>query len=410
MKRIRDSIRSLAGQLGLAALLLASLAVLGAEETSQWRNAILGGPIKAFCSDFNWGLGGPRGFARPGLWADADPVQHIAWYKELGCNVLQTFAVSCNGYAWYKGGAVPEQPGLKHDFLRRLVQLGHQRRMLVFGYFCIGANTRWGQEHPDLSYGVPSAYHLPFTDEYLDFLSASIEDALRKTAMDGFMIDWVWCPTDEVRRQANGGRWLEAEKRLFGQVMARPFPGEDKLTAADRLAYERQAIDRCWARIRDTAKRVDPACVLWLSCNQVRDPSIANSTMLREVDWMMDESGTPAAMKEAAPMFGPRTRQLLCVAGWGERHKTRELLADPALASYGIYGFSKPASESRSLPLAVATSLSQPIESFQGNDRGIAALARFFNGWPLDFIAPPAARSADSKGLKPRAGEGGGER
>ena len=73
--------------------------------------------IKAYCIDFNWGEGGPNGFAAPGLWADADPARHVAWYKGLGANVMQTFCVSCNGYAWYKHGAVPEQPGLKHDFL-----------------------------------------------------------------------------------------------------------------------------------------------------------------------------------------------------------------------------------------------------------------------------------------------------
>ena len=57
--------------------------------------------IRAFCIDFNWGPGGPNGFAPPGLWADADPEQHLAWYAGLGANVIQTFAVSCNGYAWY---------------------------------------------------------------------------------------------------------------------------------------------------------------------------------------------------------------------------------------------------------------------------------------------------------------------
>lgn len=374
-------------------------AALEPREAPDWRSAILSGPIKAFCSDFNWGPGGPNGFARPGLWAEADPVQHVAWYEQLGCNVIQTFAVSCNGYAWYKGGAVPEQPGLRHDFLRDMVQLGHQKRMLVFGYFCIGANTRWGQEHPDLSYGAPSAYHLPFTDEYLEFLGASIADALRQTGLDGFMIDWVWCPSDAVRQQANGGRWLNAEKRLFTQLLAKPFPGEDQLSAPDRLAYERKAIDRCWARIKQSAKRANPACVIWLSCNQVHDPSIANSPLLREADWVMDESGTPAAMKEVAPMFGPRTRQLLCLAGWGERHKTRELLADPALAAYGIYGFSQPTPDS--LPLPVATYLSHPLESFPGNDRSIAALARYFNGRPLDFVAPTGTATALVERIKP---------
>jgi hypothetical protein len=31
----------------------------------------------------------------------------------MGVNTIQTFIVSCNGYAWYKNGVVPEQPGLK---------------------------------------------------------------------------------------------------------------------------------------------------------------------------------------------------------------------------------------------------------------------------------------------------------
>jgi hypothetical protein len=365
-------------------LLLATATVAFAAATPQ--------PIKAFCVDFNWGPGGPNGFAKPGLWADADPAKHVAWYEQLGCNVIQTFAVSCNGYAWYKGGVVPEQPGLKHDFTTQVVKLGHAKRMQVMGYFCVGANTLWGQRYPDLSYGFPSTYHIPFTDAYLDYLTASMGDALRKTGMDGFMIDWVWCPHDNARKQATGGKWLDAERKLYAQLMAKPFPGEDKLTPDDKLGYERKAINRCWARIRDVAKRANPRCVIWLSCSRVRDVSIAGSPMLKEVDWMMDEAGTPAAMKEVAPMFGARTRQLLCLAGWGDRHKTREILSDPAMAAYGIYGFSKPNPDS--LPLPVATYLGRPIESFKGNDRGIATLARFFNGKPFDFATKPHAAIA----------------
>ena len=83
--------------------------------------------IKAYCLDFNWGR--RRSFAKPGTWASADPAKHVAWYKAMGANVIQTFAVSCNGYAWYKNGAVPEQPGLKHDFLTEVVRLGHKEGM-----------------------------------------------------------------------------------------------------------------------------------------------------------------------------------------------------------------------------------------------------------------------------------------
>ena len=345
-------------------------------------------PIRAFCVDFNWGPGGPNGFAKPGLWADADPVKHVAWYAALGANVIQTFAVSCNGYAWYKDGKVPAQPGLKKDFLPQVVKLGHVKRMKVMGYFCIGANTRWGSEHPDLSYGIPSAYHLPFTDEYLDYLATAIEEALIKSGMDGFMVDWVWNPSDAARN----GKWLPAEKQLFEKLTGQPFPGEDKLTPEAKLAYERKAMDRCWERIRSTAKRVKPNCVIWLSCNNVHDRTIAGSRMLKEVDWMMDESGNPEALRAIASMFGPQTRQVLCVVGWGDQHDARKVCTSTANADFGIYGFSKPNPDS--LPLPIETYLHQPIESFQGNDRNIAILTHFFNGKPLPTPTGPPAKAS----------------
>jgi uncharacterized lipoprotein YddW (UPF0748 family) len=133
--------------------------------------------IKSYCLDFNWG--GRRRFAAPGSWKDSDPAAHVAWYKAMGVNVIQTFAVSCNGYAWYKNGFVPEQPGLKHDFLPEMVKLGHKEGMLVMGYFCIASNPKWAKDHPDLSYGAPATYHIPYTDEYLKYLSASISDAVK---------------------------------------------------------------------------------------------------------------------------------------------------------------------------------------------------------------------------------------
>lgn len=190
------------------------------------------------------------------------------------------------------------------------------------------------------------------------------------------MVDWVWNPTDKVRQD----KWLPAEKELFEKLTGRPFPGEDKLTDEAKLAYEQKAIDRCWERIRSTAKRVKPDCVIWLSCNKVDSPAIAGSRMLREVDWMMDESGDPEAMRGIAPMLGPQTRQLLCTVGWGDRHDARKICDGVAEDEYrfGIYGFAKPNPDS--LPLPIETYLGEPVDSFTGNDRNIAVLAHFFNG------------------------------
>ena len=210
--------------------------------------------IKAYNIDFNWGKGGPNGFAKPGLWAEADPMEHVNWYAALGCNVIQSFAVSCNGYAWYKNGIVPEQPGLKFDFLTEQVKLAHKKNIKVFGYFCAGANTKWGQDHPDLSYGIPSLPHIPYTTQYLDYLCASIEDAIKKTNMDGVFIDWLWNP-GTTREPYPPLKWLACEQVMFQELLNQPFPGIDKITPEIEHNFRRHAIDRCWKRIRETVKK-----------------------------------------------------------------------------------------------------------------------------------------------------------
>jgi len=354
--------------------------------------------IKAFCVDFNWvhlqreakGKASEPAtvFAPPGHWADASPARHVSWYEALGANVIQTFAVSCNGYAWYKGGFVPPQPGLKHDFLPEVVRLGHAKKMMVMGYFCVGANSKWGHDHPDLSYGTPSTLHIPFTDQYLDYLALSLADAMKKTGMDGTMIDWVWNPENSLRGQG----WLACEKKLFTQLTGKPFPLTGAPSAEDLLQYERRAIDRCWARIRDTRDRANPNFILWLSVSNLDDPTAANSRLLAECDWVMNESPDRKLFLAGKQMVGKQTRMIQNVVGWAE-HNAKEFLSDPQNRNLDLYGFAEP--RNNSLPLPVAAYLRKPVEAFAGagrlnaNDRNIAALARFYRGLSLDAVVPP---------------------
>lgn len=333
--------------------------------------------IKAYCLDFNWGPGGPNAFPAPGLWAEADPAEHIAWYKAIGANVIQTFCVSCNGYAWYKGGFVPEQPGLKHDFLPDMVKLGHQEGMKVMGYFCIGANTKWGEDHPELSYGKPSDYHIPYTDAYLDYLSTSVDDAVRKTGMDGFMIDWLWQP----KRESTQGKWLDCEKELYEQLMHEPFPGEPQLTAEQDLAYSRKAIDRCWKAIYKVAKNADPDCIIWLTINQMDHPHSIDSDMYRQADWLMNEKGDLEGIELVEEMVGEQTRLITCLALWNQMDATK-IVPAALKAGVGLYGFTMPRNESGLVPLA--NILSKPVDELGGDERNIAVLARAYHGVPQD--------------------------
>jgi hypothetical protein len=319
------------------------------------------------------------------LWADADPAQHVAWYQSLGANVIQTFCVSCNGYAWYRNGPVPAQPGLKHDFLPEVVRLGHQRGMLVLGYFCAGSNTRWGQDHPDLSYGTPSDPHIPYTDAYLAYLDAAIRDAVRRTGIDGFMLDWLRMPTS---RASNGDRWLECEKALYAQLMDEPFPGEDRLSPEQSARYGRRSVERCWKTIRRAAKETKPDCLVWLTCHDVNDPPMVNSLALRETDWLLNEAGDLKRTADARRMIGPQTRLITCLAAWNGQDPV--VIVPAAIKEgLGLYGFTKPNADSL-LPLPAL--LARPVAELKGDDKNLAVLARAFQGAPLDSTWTPEGR------------------
>jgi hypothetical protein len=120
----------------------------------------------------------------------------------------------------------------------------------------------------------------------------------------------------------------------------------------------------------------------------VLDPVLQKTSVLKEADWLMDESGNPDQMRRIGTLLGPQTQQMLCVVGWGEGHNARKILAGPSNARYGIYGFMAPGPNS--LPPPIARYIGQHADGFQGNDRNVAVLARFFNRRPFDYVTPPA--------------------
>jgi uncharacterized lipoprotein YddW (UPF0748 family) len=339
-------------------------------------------PIRAYNIDFNWGEGGPNGFAKPGLWSDANPEDHVKWYADMGCNVIQSFAVSCNGYAWYKNGIIPEQPGLKYDFLTEQVKLAHKKNIKVFGYFCAGSNTKWGMEHPDLSYGIPSSPHIPYTSKYLDYLCASIEDAIRKTDMDGVFIDWLWNPGTTMEPYPLL-RWIDCEQVMFNELMDKPFPGKDSITPEIELQFRRKAIDRCWKRIKETVKTTKPDCIIWLTSCQLTSRDIAGSDMLKEVDWVLNEAGDILTTESVRSMLGTKTRLVTCLANWNKQDAAKVIPA-AIKEDIGLYGFTKPVSGSMMKP--VNYYLSKSIDSLKADERNIGALVRTYNNLPLNYI------------------------
>jgi len=397
----RISRRSFLGSVAAAAGATGMISGLSVAAVSGKKRAVPK-QIKMFCSDFNWlTKGGKTAFAPPGHWASTSPEEYVRWHEDLGANVIHSFAVSCNGYAWYKSGFVPPQPGLKFDFLPEVVRLAHKKNMLVTSYHCLGANSRWGQEHPDLSYGTPSTVHIPYTDEYLDFIGKSIADGIKKTGMDVCTLDWLWVP--DGCTWANGRRdslrakgWLETEKKLFTQLTGIRFPASGAPSDEDTLAYERRAIDRCWEHIREIRDQTDRNCILCLWVFDPKQPTITGAKFFSEVDWYINENPHPEYMEFAKQRVGKQTRLIQNESGWtdpsGVTHDSKAFFSEPKHRSVDLCGFAEP--RDNGLPLSIEEYLSKPVEAFKTsdprsiNDYNVAVLARCFRGMPMDAVVP----------------------
>jgi hypothetical protein len=362
-------------------LIIVAVTIIFIECINHQRKAEDPMPVKAYNIDYNWGPGGAHGFAAPGLWADANPDTLMKWYEDLGCNVVHSFAVSCNGYAWYKNGIVPEQPGLKYDFLTEMVKTGHKKGIKVFGYFCVGANNKWEEDHPDLCYQM-DGQQIPFTRQYINYLSSSIEDAIKKTDMDGIMLDWFYNPGGG-RDPLPSLRWIPCEQIMFQELMGRPFPGKDSITPEVELDFRRKAINRAWKQIMETTKKTKPDCIIWLTAYEVNSKEYTNSDMLKEVDWLMNEAGDLAKTDAMRKLVGSQTRLITCLANWNKQNPT-DIVPVAIKENIGLYGFTKPVKNWMMLP--VDYYLSNSVDKLSGDERNIAVLARAFKNLPLNDV------------------------
>ena len=330
------------------------------------------GRIKAFCIDFNWG---PDGFAPPGMYAGASAEKHLAWYRALGVNTIQTFCVSCPGYAWYNSKVAPVQPGMQGEFLKDLVRLGHTAGMRVMGYFCIGANSYWDEQHPDLSHRFPNAISIPFTLPYLNYLERVIYEAVKETGIDGFMIDWVYNASHLYPDRHY--TWLECEKKMYQDLFGEAFPGEEAMDEGRIHEFNKRATERCWDHIRCAAKSANPDCILWLTCYDLQHPMLKGSRMLREVDWIMNEHPDTEKLARLREAIGAHTQIIQCICGWGDQHDAEKILHDAAFDTLGLYGFARPDPE---------TTL--PPDDDSGNARNIAAMRKAFRALPERSVVP----------------------
>jgi uncharacterized lipoprotein YddW (UPF0748 family) len=287
--------------------------------------------VKAFCIDFNWG---DHGASEPGLYAQADPAEHVRWYQDLGANVIQTFCVSYNGYAWYPSQVAPVTPGLRHrNFLGDMVKLGHRAGMKVMGYYTLGANPYWEARNPELVHHEDSDYiKIPFTLEYLDYFCSSVRDTLKKVPIDGFMVDWV--------RPTQHKNWLPCEKAMYRQLMGEGFPSAGAPAVDVTLEFDRRAIARAWDHLKSTVHSTRRV-IIWTNHPfvEAEKPLWNNHPLLQQVDWVLNESPEPEWLDWLRPQVGPQTLIVQNLCGWEGHDANLWRKIDNRV--FGLYGFAK---------------------------------------------------------------------
>lgn len=337
-------------------------------------------PIKAYNIDYNWDSPDRyiNSFAAPGRWADADPAALMKWYEDMGCNVVHSFGVSCNGYAWYKGGNVPPQPGLKHNLLPEMVRIGNERGMKVFAYFCVGANTKWGLDNPELSYGTPSAPHIPFTREYIGYLCESIRQTMLIAKPHGIMLDWIWTPAgNSLNKAPLPLKWLDCERKMYFELTGKKFPGKESITPSEEAEFRRLSIARLWKSVYKTIKETDPNCLIWITNENISSPDVANSEMFAQTDWLMNEHGDAAKTRAMRSMIKPGAKLITCLAAWNKSDPF-STVSDALRSGVGLYGFARPSEGFSMKP--VSYYLNADLSKLSGDELNIAVLARAFNG------------------------------
>ena len=97
----------------------------------------------------------------------------------------------------------------------------------------------------------------------------------------------------------------------------------------------------------------------------------------------MNEEGDINKIDSIKSMVGKNTLLITCLANWNKKD-AKKVVADAMNARVGLYGFVKP--DSTSLLPPIEHFLTLPIDSFRGDDRNIATLARVYNNLPMEFI------------------------
>ena len=285
--------------------------------------------IRSFQVDFNWYQSRPT---PPGMFADSDPEEYVRYNRELGCNNLWTYATTYNGYAWFDSHTAPKMPGLKGNFTAETTEIAHRMGMTCFAYVCLADNPYWIERNPKVARVDEGMFRMPLSDWYLDYVGSVIDEVLEQVpALDGIAIDWFRGASVLERSE-----WIPDEKKLYRELMGEDVvPG--KTSVYDIVEYERRSIARAWDRLAPKIHGLGKK--IWTNhpFDKVLDPVWQGQRLLKEADYILNESPDFALLDWILSQKGRETTVVQNLCGWpGHDNRKLDTILDKGLGWFGF--------------------------------------------------------------------------
>jgi hypothetical protein len=168
---------------------------------------------------------------------------------------------------------------------------------------------------------------------------------------------------------------------MYSELTGEDFPGKENITPDAELDFRRKSIGRAWQQIRKTVKGTKPDCIIWLTAYEVNSPEYEGNTLLKEVDWLMNEAGDSERTRAMRNLTGSHTKFITCLARWNGQNPL-ETVPEALSQNVGLFGFAHPVVGSLMKP--VSYYLSASLDTLRGDELNIAVLARCFNNLPIE--------------------------
>jgi Hypothetical glycosyl hydrolase 6/Beta-galactosidase trimerisation domain len=215
---------------------------------------------REYCFDFNW-VDKLTNHVKPlSDYSSLSVENEVQDLMEMDADSLMVFCMSISGYMFYDSKVGVRHPTLKYDYLRKMIDLGHQKGIAMELYvptmwadYLIHQHPSWGMRTPDgkLFTAAYGGYHPDPNSPASDWYVKVIHELVPAYGGDAFFADGI-----TFLKYGQSEYTVEKFKREMGRDYPTSLDNDPDWRAT--LRWEVKQIENYWRRLRNAVKERDP--------------------------------------------------------------------------------------------------------------------------------------------------------